>query len=116
MAADLAWPDRANCWCRIQSLVYQRRGTGSEAIRLLEEKDITFGTLRPHIEQLSQHVMAIWFQKTCFISTTVPVKKGKKTIGPLKYHFGTSFDIKPIIHFHRCESQVINQSKVSHAL
>ncbi len=82
-----------------------------EAMRLLEEEDILFGTLRPHIEQLSQHVHGYLVPEDLFYIRYRASKKGEKTIGLLKYHFGALFDIKPIIHFHRGESQVIDKER-----
>ncbi len=82
-----------------------------EAIRLLEAEDILFGTLRPHIEQLSQYVHGYLVPEDLFYIRHRASKKGEKTIGLLSYHFGALLDIKPIIHFHRGESQVINKER-----
>jgi fatty acid-binding protein DegV len=82
-----------------------------EAVRLLEEEDILFGTLRPHIEQLSQHVHGYLVPEDLFYIRHRASKKGEKTVGLLSYHFGALLDIKPIIHFHRGESQVINKER-----
>lgn len=82
-----------------------------EAIRLLEEQDIPFRILRPHIEQLSQQVHGYLVPEDLFYIRHRASKKGEKTVGLLSYHFGTLLDIKPIIHFHRGESQVFDKER-----
>ncbi|MDS4021540.1 MAG: DegV family protein [Candidatus Competibacter sp.] len=88
-----------------------------EAVRLLEEQNIPFGTLRNIIEQLSQQVHGYLVPDDLFYIRHRASKKGEKTVGLLGYHLGTLLDIKPIIGFHRGESQVIDKERgFDHAL
>ncbi|MFO1419723.1 MAG: DegV family protein [Candidatus Competibacteraceae bacterium] len=82
-----------------------------EAVRLLEEQNIPFGTLRNIIEQLSQQVHGYLVPDDLFYIRHRASKKGEKTVGLLGYHLGTLLDIKPIIGFHRGESQVIDKER-----
>jgi len=88
-----------------------------EAVRLLEDQNIPFGTLRNIIEQLSQQVHGYLVPDDLFYIRHRASKKGEKTVGLLGYHLGTLLDIKPIIGFHRGESQVIDKERgFDHAL
>ena len=82
-----------------------------EAVRLLEDQNIPFGTLRNIIEQLSQQVHGYLVPDDLFYIRHRASKKGEKTVGLLGYHLGTLLDIKPIIGFHRGESQVIDKER-----
>jgi len=82
-----------------------------EAIRLLEEQNLSFGVLRGVIEQLSQQVYGYLVPDDLFYVRYRASKKGEKSIGLIGYHFGTLLDIKPIIGFHRGESQVIDKDR-----
>ncbi len=82
-----------------------------EAVRLLEEQNLSLGTLRNVVEQISQQVHGYLIPEDLFYIRHRASKKGEKTVGLLSYHFGTLLDIKPIITFHRGESQVIAKER-----
>ena len=82
-----------------------------EAMRLLEGQNPSFGVLRGVIEQLSQQVYGYLVPDDLFYVRHRASKKGEKSIGLISYHFGTLLDIKPIIGFHRGESQVIDKDR-----
>ncbi len=88
-----------------------------EAMRLLEEQNFPFGTLRNAIEQLSQQVHAYLVPEDLFYLRYRGSKKGEKTVGLFGYHFGSLLDIKPIIGFHQGKSQVVAKERgFDHAL
>ena len=82
-----------------------------EAIRLLEAEQLSFSVLRKVIEQLSPRVQGYLVPDDLFYVRHRSSRKGEKSIGLLSYHFGTLLDIKPIIHFHQGESQVIDKDR-----
>ena len=82
-----------------------------EAMRLLEGQNPSFGILRGVIEQLSQQVYGYLVPEDLFYIRHRASKKGEKSIGLIGYHFGTLLDIKPIIGFHRGESQVVDKDR-----
>ena len=88
-----------------------------EAIRLLEQENLSFGALRNAVEQLSQQVHAYLVPEDLFYIRYRGSKKGEKTIGLFGYHLGSLLDIKPIIGFHRGESRVAAKERgFDHAL
>jgi fatty acid-binding protein DegV len=82
-----------------------------EAVRLLEEQNLSFGVLRGIIEQLSQQVYGYLVPEDLFYIRHRASKKGEKSIGLISYHFGSLLDIKPIIGFHRGESQPVEKDR-----
>lgn len=82
-----------------------------EAVRLLEEEQYSFGVLRKVIEQLSPRVQGYLVPNDLFYVRHRASRKGEKSISLLRYHFGTLLDIKPIIHFHQGDSQVIDKDR-----
>jgi len=88
-----------------------------EAIRLLEQENLSFGALRNAVEQLSQQVYGYLVPEDLFYIRYRSSKKGEKTIGLFGYHLGSLLDIKPIIGFHRGESRVVAKERgFDHAL
>ena len=82
-----------------------------EAVRLVEENHLSFGAVRGVAEQLSQQIYGYLVPDDLFYIRYRASKKGEKSIGLLGYHFGTLLDIKPIIGFHRGESQVVAKGR-----
>lgn len=82
-----------------------------EAVRLLEEQSLSFGTLRNAVEQLSQQVHGYLIPEDLFYLHHRASKKGEKSVGLFGYHFGTLLDIKPVIGFHQGESQVLAKER-----
>ncbi|MCP5160011.1 MAG: DegV family protein [Gammaproteobacteria bacterium] len=82
-----------------------------EAVRLLEEQNPSFGVLRGVVEQLSQQVYGYLVPEDLFYIRQRASKKGEKSVGLIGYHFGTLLDIKPIIGFHRGESQTVDKDR-----
>ncbi len=83
-----------------------------EAVRLLEVEQYSFGVLRKVIEQLSPGVQGYLVPDDLFYVRHRASRKGEKSISLLRYHFGTLLlDIKPIIHFHQGDSQVIDKDR-----
>ena len=82
-----------------------------EAVRLLEEQNLSFGVLRGMIEQLSQQVYGYLVPDDLFYIRYRASKKGEKSIGLIGYHFGSLLDIKPIIGFHRGASQAVDKER-----
>lgn len=82
-----------------------------EAIRLLEEENLSFGALRNAVEQLSQQVYGYVVPEDLFYLRYRASKKGEKSIGLLGYHFGTLLDIKPILRFHQGETHVMGKER-----
>ncbi|MCB1919571.1 MAG: DegV family protein [Candidatus Competibacteraceae bacterium] len=82
-----------------------------EAVRLLDEHNLSFSVLRGVIEQLSQQVYGYLVPEDLFYIRHRASKKGEKSIGLLGYHFGSLLDIKPIIGFHRGQSQAIDKER-----
>jgi len=82
-----------------------------EAVRLVEENRLSFGAVRSVVEQLSQQVYGYLLPDDLFYIRYRASRKGEKSIGLLGYHFGSLLDIKPIIGFHRGESQVIGKER-----
>ena len=82
-----------------------------EAVRLLEEQNLSFGALRNAVEQISQQVHAYLVPEDLFYLRHRGSKKGEKTVGLLSYHFGSLLDIKPLIEFYQGESQVVAKER-----
>lgn len=82
-----------------------------EALRLLHEEHLTFGTLRGAIEQLSQQVYGYLIPDDLFYIRHRAIKKGEKSIGLIGYHFGSLLDFKPMIRFHRGISEVVGKER-----
>lgn len=82
-----------------------------EAVRLLEEQNLSFGALRNAVEQLSQQVHGYVVPEDLFYLRYRASKKGEKSIGLLGYHFGTLLDIKPILRFHQGETHVMGKER-----
>jgi fatty acid-binding protein DegV len=78
---------------------------------LLDEHNLSFGVLRGVIEQLSQQVYGYLVPEDLFYIRHRASKKGEKSIGLLGYHFGSLLDIKPIIGFHRGQSQAVDKER-----
>lgn len=78
-----------------------------EAVRLLEEEQLSFGNLRVIIEDLSRHVHAYLIPNDLFYLRNRASQKGDKSVGLLSYHLGGMLDIKPVILGYRGESQAI---------
>ncbi len=88
-----------------------------EAIRLLEQENLSFGALRSAVEQLSQQVHGYLVPEDLFYLRYRGSKKGEKTIGLFGYHLGSLLDIKPVIGFHQGESRVAAKERgFDHAL
>ena len=82
-----------------------------EAVRLVEENNLSFGAVRGIAEQLSQQIYGYLVPDDLFYLRYRASKKGEKSIGLIGYHFGSLLDIKPIIGFHQGESQVIAKER-----
>ena len=82
-----------------------------EAVRLVENSNLSFGVLRGVAEQLSQQIYAYLVPDDLFYIRYRGSKKGEKSIGLIGYHFGSLLDIKPIIGFHQGESQVVAKER-----
>jgi fatty acid-binding protein DegV len=72
-----------------------------EAVRLMEDSNLSFGVLRGIAEQLSQQIYSHLVPDDLFYIRYRASKKGEKSIGLIGYHFGSLLDIKPIIGFHQ---------------
>ena len=82
-----------------------------EAVRLMEDSNLSFGALRGVAEQLSQQIYGYLVPDDLFYVRYRASKKGEKSIGLIGYHFGSLLDIKPIIGFHQGESQVVAKER-----
>ena len=82
-----------------------------EAVRLIEENNLSFGVVRGIAEQLSQQIYGYLVPDDLFYVRYRASKKGEKSIGLIGYHFGSLLDIKPIICFHQGESQVVAKER-----
>ena len=82
-----------------------------EAVRLVEENNLSFGAVRSIAEQLSQQIYGYLVPDDLFYIRYRASKKGEKSIGLIGYHFGSLLDIKPIIGFRQGESQVIAKER-----
>lgn len=82
-----------------------------EAVRLMEDSNLSFGVLRGIVEQLSQQIYGYLVPDDLFYIRYRASKKGEKSIGLIGYHFGSLLDIKPIIGFHLGESQVVTKER-----
>lgn len=82
-----------------------------EAVRLMEDSNLSFGVLRGIAEQLSQQIYSHLVPDDLFYIRYRASKKGEKSIGLIGYHFGSLLDIKPIIGFHQGESQVVAKER-----
>lgn len=72
-----------------------------EAVRLLEEENVSFDRLRPAVDALSKHVHAYLVPNDLYYVRTRARKRGDRSIGLLSYAVGSALDIKPILKAYR---------------
>lgn len=82
-----------------------------DAVRALREENLPIDKLRRHVEELRKHTYTFAVPKDIYYLRESAKRRGHKTVGPLKYAFARSMDIKPILCAHQNETYALDHGR-----